>query len=51
MQNAPAPRFSRTAAVTPQPGRKPGIDTESVLLEAGFTPEQIATMRANSAIG
>lgn len=51
MQNAPAPRFSRTPASIPQPGRKPGIDTESVLLEAGFTLEQINQMRAKGAIG
>ncbi|MET0987632.1 MAG: CaiB/BaiF CoA-transferase family protein [Steroidobacteraceae bacterium] len=51
MQNAPAPRFSRTPAAMPQPGRKAGIDTEAVLRDAGFAPEQIAQMRAKGAIG
>jgi alpha-methylacyl-CoA racemase len=37
-QNAPAPRFSRTALDQPQCGRQPGEDTDSVLGEVLALP-------------
>lgn len=37
-QNAPAPRFSRTAADTPRPPRKTGADTAAVLADWGVDP-------------
>jgi alpha-methylacyl-CoA racemase len=46
-QPAPAPRFSRSAAAAP--GRPPedGADTDTVLAEAGFSPEEIAALLAD----
>jgi alpha-methylacyl-CoA racemase len=44
VQNAPAPRFSRTRAVAPISPRRPGEDTEAVLRDAGFTREEIETL-------
>jgi alpha-methylacyl-CoA racemase len=46
VQPAPAPRFSRTPAATPRPNPAPGADTDTVLAEAGFSPEAIAHLRA-----
>jgi alpha-methylacyl-CoA racemase len=46
IQNAPAPRFSRTPADTPKAPHPPGADTEAVLLESGFTPQEIEQLRA-----
>jgi alpha-methylacyl-CoA racemase len=48
-QHAPAPRFSRTAAAPVQPPHPAGADTEVVLKEAGFSPGQIAELRAAGA--
>jgi alpha-methylacyl-CoA racemase len=41
-QNAPAPRFSRTAADTPRPPRKTGADTAAVLADWGVDPAIVA---------
>ncbi|HKU15686.1 MAG TPA: CaiB/BaiF CoA-transferase family protein [Steroidobacteraceae bacterium] len=49
-QNAPAPRFSRTHAQSPQPPRRAGEDTEAVLTEAGFSRQQIDELRAKGAL-
>ncbi len=49
-QHAPAPRFSRTAAAPVQPPHRAGADTESVLRDAGFSPERIAELRAAGAL-
>jgi alpha-methylacyl-CoA racemase len=46
VQNAPAPRFSRTPASTPVPGHNAGLDTEGVLLEAGVSLAEYQRLRA-----
>jgi alpha-methylacyl-CoA racemase len=45
VQNAPAPRFSRTPNSTPMPGHTPGLDTEAVLLEAGLSRAELQKLR------
>ncbi len=50
LQSAPAPRFSRTPAKTPIAPTAAGADTDNVLAELGYSPAQIATMRANGAL-
>jgi len=49
-QAAPAPRFSRTAAATPQPARPAGSDTEEVLRDAGYSDDRIAQLRSAGAL-
>jgi len=49
-QNAPAPRFSRTPATTPDAPRRAGEDTDAVLTEAGFTRQQIEDLRTCGAL-
>jgi alpha-methylacyl-CoA racemase len=49
-QNAPAPRFSRTQVAPVQAPRRAGEDTDAVLSEAGFSPQQIAKLRASGAL-
>jgi alpha-methylacyl-CoA racemase len=44
MQNAPAPRFSRSAAATPAPPPRPGADTRAVLGEAGYDAAALAAL-------
>ncbi len=46
VQNAPAPRFSRTPSSAPAPPRSPGVDTEAVLREIGLDDAEIGRMRA-----
>jgi alpha-methylacyl-CoA racemase len=45
---APAPRFSRTPAATPEPAMHPGADTAAVLARwgFGFGAEEIARLKA-----
>jgi alpha-methylacyl-CoA racemase len=50
VQNAPAPRFSRTAAATPTPAKKAGSDTEALLREAGYSDADIARLRSAGAL-
>ncbi|HET9205683.1 MAG TPA: hypothetical protein VFO28_05565, partial [Burkholderiaceae bacterium] len=50
MQAAPAPRFSRTEAVTPRAPRVAGSDGEAVLLEAGFSRDQLTALLATGAL-
>ncbi len=50
-QVAPAPRFSRTTATPGASYAYPGVDTDAVLGEFGFPPEEIARLRAANAIG
>jgi alpha-methylacyl-CoA racemase len=51
LQNAPVPRFSRTALDQPECGREPGEDTESVLGEVlTLTPPQIERLRRAGAL-
>jgi alpha-methylacyl-CoA racemase len=49
-QNAPAPRFSRTPAQMPAAPRRAGEDTDALLTEAGFSPQQIEELRASGAL-
>ncbi len=50
IQPAPAPRLSRTPPEIKNPPPQPGSDTETVLLEMGFSPERINTLKAAKAI-
>jgi alpha-methylacyl-CoA racemase len=49
-QNAPAPRFSRTAAGPVRAPRPAGADTVAVLEEAGFSTADIERLRAAGAL-
>jgi alpha-methylacyl-CoA racemase len=52
VQNAPAPRFSRTELGDPHPGRRPGEDTEAVLAETlGLARSEIERLRETGALG
>lgn len=44
-QPAPAPRFSRTSARTPEQGTKIGQDTDAVLASVGYGATDIAALR------
>jgi alpha-methylacyl-CoA racemase len=50
LQAAPAPRFSRTGAGTPQPPRPAGLDGEALLLDAGFSRREVDALRASGAL-
>jgi len=50
LQNAPAPRFSRSEAAAPTPGRLPGADNAAVLRDAGLSVEEIDQLRAAGAL-
>jgi alpha-methylacyl-CoA racemase len=45
-QPAPAPRFSRTIAEIQGPAPRPGMHTDAVLAECGFTAAEIAELAA-----
>jgi alpha-methylacyl-CoA racemase len=47
LQHRPAPRFDRTAAVTPVPPHPEGADTRSILREAGYDLQQIEALLAS----
>jgi len=49
-QNAPAPRFSRTRAAPVRRPKHAGEDTRAVLIEAGYTSEEIEHLRARGAL-
>jgi alpha-methylacyl-CoA racemase len=49
-QNAPAPRFSRTAAGSVRRPPRAGENTETVLAEAGYSDADIARLRAAGAL-
>jgi alpha-methylacyl-CoA racemase len=50
-QNAPAPRFSRTAAGPVERPSRAGADTEAVLSEFGYSAADIARLRSTGALG
>jgi len=50
MQPAPAPRFSRTQPVIPNPAPEPGEHTESALKDWGFGEDEIEALRTAGAI-
>ena len=49
-QGAPAPRFSRSTAGTPEAPRRPGTDTRAVLDEAGYDQQALAELAAAGVI-
>lgn len=51
VQNAPAPRFSRTPPGTPRPPHTAGADTEAILNEWRIEPALISRARAEGALG
>ncbi len=51
VQPAPSPRFSRTSPEVSHGARAPGEDTDSVLLDCGFSSEEVAGLRASGVIG
>jgi alpha-methylacyl-CoA racemase len=50
-QNAPAPRFSRTAAGPVERPSRAGADTDQVLSEMGYSAADIARLRSAGALG
>jgi alpha-methylacyl-CoA racemase len=50
VQPAPAPRFSRTPGSISRPPVPPGHDTEAVLLDAGYAPDELAELRGAGTI-
>ena len=50
MQAAPAPRFSQSQCVLPRSGGKSGGDSEAVLLECEFSPNEIENLRADGTL-
>jgi len=50
VQPAPAPRFDRTPAATPEPPRERGADTEEVLAELGLAADDLAELREAAVI-
>jgi alpha-methylacyl-CoA racemase len=50
VQNAPAPRFSRTPAAPVRGPRPAGADTAAVLREAGYSVDEIAKLRSAGAL-
>lgn len=50
LQASPAPRFDRTPAATPQSSQAAGADTIDVLMEHGYSEDEIATMRTAGAL-
>ncbi len=50
MQNAPAPRFSRSAPATPRPPRRPGEDAAELLAELGYDTGEIERLRRSGAL-
>ena len=49
-QPAPAPRFDRTPAELHRPPPVVGQHTAELLAEAGFSPEEVAALRAGGAV-
>lgn len=50
IQPGPAPRFQRTRAGLSKPPASIGADTDSVLGELGFSPDEIGTLRASGVV-
>ena len=49
-QPAPAPRFSRTPGAVQNPPVVPGADTDTVLVDWGLSPAEIATLKQSGAV-
>jgi alpha-methylacyl-CoA racemase len=50
MQAAPAPRFSRSTAGAPRPTRPAGSEGEALLVEAGFSQDEVQALRASGVL-
>ncbi len=50
VQAAPAPRFSRSGAAIPRVARAVGSDGEAVLLQAGFSRDELSALLASGAL-
>lgn len=50
LQNAPAPRFSRSSTDTVRAPPRAGSDTEAVLRSAGYSTDDIAALHASGAL-
>ena len=50
IQPGPAPRYSRTACAMPQPPGDEGADGEAILADVGFSPQEIAALRADGVL-
>ena len=50
LQPAPAPRFSRTEPEIKSPPPTPGQDTENVLVDFGFTTQEIESLKTSETI-
>jgi alpha-methylacyl-CoA racemase len=50
-QNAPAPRFSRTASGPVRPPHRAGADTDEVLAQAGYSAADIVRLRGSGVLG
>jgi alpha-methylacyl-CoA racemase len=50
VQPAPAPRFDRTPANIRKPPGMPGADTDRVLADLGFSPDEVSRLRASGAV-
>ncbi len=50
VQPAPAPKFSRTPCETPEAPHAEGADSDDVLTDFGFGPEEIGALRAAGAL-
>ncbi len=49
-QPSPAPRFSRTSGEIQGPAKHAGQDTDAVLSSAGFTTDEIASLKTSGAV-
>jgi alpha-methylacyl-CoA racemase len=50
VQPGPAPTLSATPASDPRPPREPGADGEAILLEIGYSAEEISQLRREGAL-
>jgi alpha-methylacyl-CoA racemase len=51
LQPSPAPRFGRTPAALPAAPRPAGADTDQILGQIGFRPDEIQKLRNDGAVG
>jgi len=51
VQNAPAPRFSRSAPPVPRASAEPGAHGNAILAELGYSPDHVAQLRAAGVLG
>ena len=51
VQPGPSPRFSRTTAEVSHAAPAPGADTEAVLVDCGFSADEVAALKEAGAVG